>query len=194
MGKGEVVDEKGNAIVSGGHYRAGLCVFYYRELDREVPIPFEEQILHQDEHLIVVDKPHFLPVVPAGRFLRETLLVRLKKKLNLEDLVPIHRIDRDTAGIVIFSCDAATRSAYASLFQNRKVKKIYEALAPSLPGMRFPIVYRSRMVRGEPFFRMREIEGQPNSETHIDVFETRDSVTLYRLSPVTGRTHQLRVI
>ena len=193
MGKGEVVDENGVRLNPSSPYETGTRVFYYRSLDNELAMPFEENILYQDDNLIVADKPHFLPVVPSGRFLRETLLIRLKKKFSLEDLVPIHRIDRDTAGIVIFSCNPATRGAYTSLFQKHKVEKVYEAIAPNLPGTRFPIIYRSCMARGEPFFRMKQIEGNVNSETRIDILEVRDNVTLYQLRPLTGRKHQLRV-
>jgi len=119
-------------------------------------------------------------VVPSGRFLHETLLVRLRKKGELEPLVPIHRIDRETAGVVLFSRNPATRGLYASLFQNRKVKKVYEGLARTLPSLRFPVTRRSRMVAGEPFFRMKEVEGEPNSETTIEVLKEMNGVTLYR--------------
>lgn len=197
MAKGELVDETGLRLNSGSAYRVGACIFYYRELESEERIPFDEHILYQDEHILVVDKPHFLPVIPAGRFLHETLLVRLKMKWKLEQLVPVHRLDRETAGVVLFSVNAATRGHYTSLFQNRKVTKLYEALASALPDISFPVTRRSRIVRGEPFFRMKEIEGDPNSETHIDVAENAGSsmsgAMLYRLTPVTGRKHQLRV-
>jgi tRNA pseudouridine32 synthase/23S rRNA pseudouridine746 synthase len=197
MAKGELVDETGRRLNSGSAYRAGACIFYYRELGPERRIPFDEHILYQDEHLLVVDKPHFLPVIPAGRFLHETLLVRLKKKWKLDQLVPVHRLDRETAGVVLFSVNPITRGDYTSLFRNRRVRKVYEAFAPAPPDIRFPLTRRSRIVPGEPFFRMKEIEGNPNSETHIDVAETAGGSTggamLYRLTPVTGRKHQLRL-
>jgi tRNA pseudouridine32 synthase/23S rRNA pseudouridine746 synthase len=193
MSKGAVVDEKGLHLNADSPYREGACIFYYRELEGEPPIPFEENILYQDDNILVVDKPHFLPVTPSGRFLHETLLVRLKKKLALEDLVPIHRIDRETAGIVIFSHNPATRGDYMSLFKKRKMEKVYEALAPTLPDGHFPMMHRSCMARGEPFFRMKEIEGTSNSETRIDVLENMGEITRYQLCPVTGRKHQLRV-
>jgi len=193
MNEGKVVDENGIVLTVKSPYRRGTRIFYYRELEEEPPIPFNEEILYQDDNLIVADKPHFLPVVPSGRFLRETLLVRLKRKLNLEELVPVHRIDRDTAGVVIFSCNTLTRGHYASLFQKRSVEKVYEALAPTLPTAHFPIRHQSRIVRGEPFFRMKEIGGKPNSETLIDILEKKGDTTLYQLRPLTGRKHQLRV-
>lgn len=193
MDRGEVIDGDGVCLRPDSPYRRGACIFYYRELEGETPIPFEENILYRDDHLLVADKPHFLPVIPSGRFLHETLLVRLKKKTGLAHLTPIHRLDRETAGVVIFSHNPATRGAYQSLFQQRAVEKVYEALAGMLPDAVFPFTYRSRMVEGTPFFRMREAPGEPNTETHIDILERRGDVALYRLRPVTGRKHQLRV-
>lgn len=193
MGKGEVVDENGIPVDKDTPCRRGSYIFYYRELEKETPIPFEEVVIYRDDHILVADKPHFLPVMPSGRFLRETLLVRLKNKLKLEQLVPIHRIDRETAGVVMFSHNPETRGDYASLFHKREIRKVYEALAPNLLDGCFPMVYRSCMVEGERFFCMREIDGTPNSETHIDILENRGDTTLYRLTPVTGRKHQLRV-
>lgn len=193
MSRGEVVDASGTRIGPDSAYQRGACIFYYRELEGETPIPFAENILYQDEQILVADKPHFLPVIPSGRFLHETLLVRLKKKTGLEHLTPIHRIDRETAGVVVFSHDPATRGDYQSLFQKREVNKVYEALAGSLHGAQFPITYKSRMVEGKKFFLMEESEGMPNSETRIELIEDMGDVSLYRLHPVTGRKHQLRV-
>jgi tRNA pseudouridine32 synthase/23S rRNA pseudouridine746 synthase len=193
MRKREVVDEHGIPLGAESPCRKGTLIFYYRALKHETPIPFEEGILYQDDHILVADKPHFLPVIPSGRFLRETLLVRLKKRLKLDNLVPLHRIDRETAGVVMFSHNPKTRSNYASLFTKHEVRKVYKALAPTLPGNHFPLTRRSCLVKGEPFFRMKEVEGIPNSETSIDVVENMGAITLYRLIPVTGRQHQLRV-
>lgn len=191
--RGLVLDEAGRRIDAGTPYRAGACVYYYREPEAEHAIPFDERVLYRDEHIIVADKPHFLPVVPAGHYLRETLLVRLRRKTGLKDLAPLHRIDRETAGLVVFSVNASTRGAYASLFRERKVEKVYEAIAGEARTLDFPVVRRSRIVAGEPFFRMKEASGEPNSETHVEVLEEGRGVSLYRLRPVTGRKHQLRV-
>ena len=193
MARGEVLNGDGAVLGPDSAYRRGMRIFYYRELERETPIPFQEAILYQDEHLVVVDKPHFLPMTPGGRFVQETLLTRLKKSLDCAELTPIHRLDRETAGVVIFSRQVASRGAYQTLFQRREVRKTYEALAPVLAGRDFPFTYRSRMVEGEQFFLMREEAGEPNSETVIDVIERRGEVNLYRLYPHTGRKHQLRV-
>ncbi len=193
MEKGNVVDGNGTRLAQDSPCRTGSYIFYYRELDEETAIPFEESVLYRDEHIVVADKPHFLPVIPSGRYLKETLLVRLKQKLMLDDLVPIHRIDRETAGIVIFSLNAGTRGRYASLFHRRSVHKVYEALAAYDPGMQFPVERASRIVAGKPFFRMDEAEGPPNAHTRISIIEKKDGIALYRLEPLTGRKHQLRV-
>lgn len=193
MAKGQVVDETGRCLDAKSPYCAGSCIFYYRELEAEPHIPFPETVLFQDEHLLVADKPHFLPVVPAGRFLQETLLVRLKKKLNLESLVPLHRIDRETAGLVLFSINPATRTQYTMLFQNRNIEKVYQALAGVHPELQFPLTRHSRIVTGEPFFRMQEVDGPPNTETWMDQLEQQNNLALYELQPRTGKKHQLRL-
>lgn len=193
LARGEVVDDRGRPLRADTACRQNAKIFYYRELPPETPIPFEETILHADAHLLAVDKPHFLPVTPSGRFLQETLLVRLRRKTGLAHLSPIHRLDRETAGVMLFSVDPASRGRYQSLFQKRVVSKVYEALADPLPEVDFPLTYRSRMVDGTPFFRMREVPGEPNSETVITPVETRGDHVLYRLEPLTGRKHQLRL-
>lgn len=193
MARGEVVDENGKEFTATSAYRWGGRVFYYREVEVETVVPFEEQILFQDQHILVVDKPHFLPVIPSGRFLHETLLVRLKKKHQLPQLSPVHRLDRETAGVMIFSVNTQTRGAYQSLFQQRVVQKEYEALAPSLVNVDLPFVYRSRLETGSPFFRMQEVPGEPNSETCLERIEQTGEISRYRLRPLTGRKHQLRV-
>jgi tRNA pseudouridine32 synthase/23S rRNA pseudouridine746 synthase len=193
LARGEVVDAGGNPLHADSRVRQGMRIWYYRELEAETPIPFAERILFQDEHLLVADKPHFLPMIPTGRFLHETLLVRLKHKLGLPHLTPIHRLDRETAGVVIFSHNPKTRGVYQSMFQKRSIRKVYEALAAPMEGRSFPFTHRSRMVDGTPFFRMQEVPGEPNSETLVELVARRGDVALYRLHPHTGRKHQLRV-
>jgi len=193
MSKGQVLDETGRRVDPQTGYRAGACIFYYRELKDEEAIPYVERVLYQDEHILLADKPHFLPVIPSGRFLEQTLLVRLRKHYNLEGLVPVHRLDRETAGVVLFSINPETRGLYTSLFRNRKVARVYEALAPKQDAAKFPTTRRSRIVPGEPFFRMKEVPGAANSETHISPISDVGRNTLYKLVPVTGKKHQLRL-
>lgn len=191
--RGRVLDAEGAALALDAPYRPGAEIRYFREVADEPVIPYTETVLHADADLVVADKPHFLPVTPAGGFVRETLLARLVQRLGNPDLVPLHRIDRDTAGLVLFSANPATRAAYQALFPERRIQKRYEAIAPALPGVSFPLVRSTRLVRGEPFFRMQEVEGVPNSETRIEVLERAGAWWRYALEPVTGRKHQLRV-
>ena len=191
--RGMVLDASGVQLVADAPYRLGAQIRYFREVVSEAAIPFQEALLHVDAHLVVADKPHFLPVTPAGGHVRETLLARLVRRLGNPDLVPLHRIDRDTAGLVLFSANRATRDAYQSLFRHRRIHKRYEAIAPALPGLELPCIHASRLETGEPFFRMREVDGAPNSQTRVDVIERKGESWHYALEPVTGRKHQLRV-
>lgn len=193
MSKGEVVTEQGDALAPTAPYQSHIRIFYYREIPNEARIPFDEKVIHQDDHLLVVDKPHFLPVSPSGKFLKETLLVRLKNLTQIDALAPIHRLDRATAGVMLFSTNKSSRGLYQSLFQNRSVTKYYEAIGLSNSQLTFPLNYKSRLVKGEPFFRMKEVDGDPNSETHISVKKMTGDLTHYLLKPVTGKQHQLRV-
>ena len=201
MADGDVEDEFGVRVTPERLYQGHIRVYYYRDLEVEPHIPFDEVILHQDEHLIVVDKPHFLPVTPSGKYLQETVLVRLKRKLKLDDLVPIHRIDRDTAGLVLFSVQSATRNAYQALFRDRAVHKTYEAIAPFRPNLVFPLTRHSRIVEdtseGRGFMTQTEVEASPNAPlnalTHIQALEVKENLARYQLKPVTGKRHQLRV-
>lgn len=193
MQRGRVLDAAGTALAPDAPYRVGLEIQYFREVPDEAPVPFEEHVLYADEHLVVADKPPLLPVTPSGRYLEHTLLRRLQRRLDNPQLVPLHRIDRATSGLVLFSAHPDSRAAYQSLFRERRIHKAYLALAAPLPGVALPHVRRSRIVPGEPFFRMREGEGEPNSETHVALDAALGDHWRYRLTPVTGRKHQLRL-
>ena len=188
-----VIDEFGSLVTPERPYPSHMRIYYYRAVNEEQRIPFDEVILFQDEHLIVADKPHFLPVTPSGHYLQETLLVRLRKRLGIDSLIPIHRIDRETAGLVLFSVQPGERNAYQGLFRDRVVIKHYEAIAPWNSDLTFPIIRKSRIVEDQPFFRQCEVPGMPNSETKIDVIEKMGGLARYALSPITGKKHQLRV-
>ena len=191
--RGRVLDAERHALSADAPYRVGQTVLYFREVIDEPRIPFEETVLHIDQHLVVADKPHFLPVAPTGRHVRETLLTRLVSRLGIRELVPLHRIDRDTAGLVLFSADPHSRRAYQDLFRQRRIEKRYEAVAPALPGCVFPLLRETRLVKSEPFFRMQEVEGDANTRTRIEVLAAEEEWWRYALYPVSGRKHQLRV-
>jgi tRNA pseudouridine32 synthase/23S rRNA pseudouridine746 synthase len=193
MQQGELVDEEGVAVAAQQPYRPGIRLYYYRSIPEEPRVPFNEVVLFQDELLVVADKPHFLPVTPGGRHLQETLLVRLKRRLGIDTLAPLHRLDRETAGVVVFAVRTGTRGAYQALFAQRQVTKHYEAIAPWRPELSFPLIHRSRLVQDDHFLRMREVQGEANAETLIEVLAVQGDTARYRLTPLTGRTHQLRV-
>ncbi len=189
----DVVDERGVVVTPDRVFEPGLRLYYYRSLPAEPQLPFEETVLYQDEHLLVADKPHFMPVTPAGHYLHQTLLVRLKNRLGLDDFAPLHRLDRETAGLVMFSVQRATRGLYHALFSGRQITKHYEAVAPWCGDVVFPREHRSRMEESPQFFRMHEVPGPPNTQTRMDVLEVAGGWARYRLSPITGKRHQLRV-
>lgn len=193
LARGEVVDARGRVLEATTPFEAGLKVYYYRQPAVEPRFPQDEAVLFQDEWIVVADKPHFMPVTPSGRHLHETLLVRLKRRLAIDTLAPVHRIDRDTAGLVLFSVQPATRGAYQSVFRERTAHKVYEAIAPVRDGLVLPHRHRSRLEDGESFMTMREVAGEPNSETLIELVERRGAWGRYRLQPLTGKRHQLRV-
>lgn len=191
--RGRVLDARGRVLSADHPWQVGLEIQYFREVADEPEIPHQEAILHADAHLLVADKPHFLPVTPAGAYVQQTLLARLIARTGNTALVPLHRLDRLTAGLVLFSTRPETRDAYQRLFRERRIDKTYEALAPALPALDFPRERHSRLVPGEPFFRMAEAPGEPNARTRIEVIEADGPEWRYRLYPDTGRKHQLRV-
>lgn len=190
MRAGRVMDAQGQVVSPERPYAKALKVWYYRELAHEPVVAGDAPVLFQDDWLVVADKPHFLPVIPSGRHVRETLLVRLKKQLGLDTLVPIHRIDRETAGLVVFAIQPATRGAYQRLFEQRLVAKRYEALVHWPPPAALPAVYRSRLE--SVFMRSQEVPGEPNSETALEVLAEHGHFAHLALRPHTGRKHQLR--
>ena len=195
MAEGKVTDVESGALAPDAAFVPGRLVCYFRELPAEPRIPFEAQVLYRDEHLLVADKPHFLPTIPSGRFVEETLLTRLRRSTGLAQLAPLHRLDRGTAGLVLFSVNEHTRGGYTALFAGRRITKTYEALAAHRDDLVFPMLRRSRIVAGKPFFRQREIDDglEANAETLIERVERRGRHSLYSLQPRTGRKHQLRL-
>jgi tRNA pseudouridine32 synthase / 23S rRNA pseudouridine746 synthase len=197
MARGDVLDHAGARMLPDHAYRAREKLFYYRDIPQEPRIPFDEVILFQDEHIVVVDKPHFLPVAPVGRYVQETVLVRVKRKLGIDSLAPMHRIDRETAGLVLFTVQSNTRGKYQSLFEQRMVKKNYEAIARWRDDLQLPMTYRSHIVESDAFMQMREIDREhgleSNAETRIELLEINGELARYQLTPLTGKKHQLRV-
>jgi tRNA pseudouridine32 synthase/23S rRNA pseudouridine746 synthase len=211
---GEIVGEAGIALDRSTPMQDHTFIWYYRTLPPETRIPVELNILHQDDHLLVVDKPHFLPTTPGGTYIQESALVRLRNQLGLPDLIPMHRLDRMTAGILLLSTNPETRGKYQVLFEKRQVQKEYECVsaaepAPGHPAVDFPVVVRNRMTKSRSYLLAEVVDGEPNAETRIERLRTFDASgapdgapdadggphrrALYRLEPHSGKTHQLRV-
>jgi tRNA pseudouridine32 synthase/23S rRNA pseudouridine746 synthase len=192
MASGDVFDQSGYVVSPDTPFRSHQKIFYYRQLKNELRIPFEETVLYQDELIVVADKPHFLPVIPSGTYLQETLLIRLKRRLGIETLTPMHRIDRDTAGIVLFAVNPSHRNLYQSLFRQKQINKTYQAIASYCKNLAYPLNYYSRLIESRSFMQMIEVEGNANSHTIIDLVETQGMLSRFCLTPITGVKHQLR--
>ena len=190
---GLVYDAHGQRLHIDSPFQAHTHCFYYRFLAHEVTVPFQHQILFENEDLLVVDKPHFLTMSPTGQYVQQTLLVRLKQQTGNEQLTPIHRLDRETAGVVLFSKQPASRGLYQQMFAERQVRKTYHAIAPFRADLSFPCTTRYRMEKGQPFYTMQVVDGVPNSETDIELLAHNGHLAKYLLKPVTGKQHQLRV-
>jgi tRNA pseudouridine32 synthase / 23S rRNA pseudouridine746 synthase len=187
---GEVVDRHGTALDPATVLPAGAVVYLYRELRDEVPVPFDIPVLYRDDDIVVADKPHFLATMPRGRHVAQTALVRLRRQLGLDELSPAHRLDRLTAGVLLFTARREVRGAYQTLFARGDVHKTYLARAAVDPNVALPRVMSSRIIKHRSNFQAVEEAGEPNAETLVELVSPDG---LYRLTPRTGRTHQLRV-
>ena len=199
MAAGVLVDGAGDRVAPGQAYIPHGKLYYYRTVPNEAANVAQACVLFEDALLVVADKPHFLPVTPSGHYLQETLLVRLRRQLGVDALTPLHRIDRETAGIVLFAKQPATCAGYHALFAGRAVAKVYQAIAPVNPLLQFPLTRASTLVTSHHFMQMRETTDdaatarEPNAQTGIELLETRGALARYRLRPLTGKRHQLRV-
>ncbi|MFE2044160.1 pseudouridine synthase [Streptomyces sp. NPDC059477] len=191
---GLVVGADGRAVAPETDFVPGMYVWFHRELPYEVPVPFPIDVVYRDEHLVVADKPHFLATTPRGSHVVQSALARLRRELDLPALGAAHRLDRLTAGLVLFTVRPGERGAYQRLFGERRVRKEYEAVAPYDPGLALPRTVRSRILKERGVLAAREIPGEPNAVTEVVLAEHRaDGLGRYRLLPTTGQTHQLRV-
>jgi tRNA pseudouridine32 synthase/23S rRNA pseudouridine746 synthase len=193
---GKVHWHDGTLITANSPFQPQQRVYYYREVDDEPTIPFAEKILFQDEHILVAYKPHFLPVTPGGIYIEECLQNRLRHKIGSDTLQALHRLDRATAGLVLFSVNQSTRHLYHHLFETQQINKTYQAIATvnsseSLTGHQWEI--KNRIVKSEPRFLMKVTEGKANSHSEIHCLEHSANKALFELTPHTGKTHQLRL-
>jgi tRNA pseudouridine32 synthase / 23S rRNA pseudouridine746 synthase len=192
--EGKVLDGASIPITFATPYVPCARIYYFREVGQEPVIPFKETILFQDAEILVACKPHFLPVTPGGPYVDECLLNRLRSNTGIHDLAPLHRIDRETAGIVMFSVNRTTRGLYGELFRTGGIEKTYEALSvcTHLPE-RDTWQVEDRIVQGEPWFRMKTVPGMVNARSTIRLVAVNNNRARFLLHPLTGKTHQLRI-
>jgi tRNA pseudouridine32 synthase/23S rRNA pseudouridine746 synthase len=194
IGHGQVTVSDGTRVRCDTPYRHGLTVFYRKEVEAEPPVTLRPSIVYCDDNLLVVDKPHGMPVTPSGDHVDRSALVHLQKTTGLADLCPIHRLDRETAGLLILSVKPETRAAYHTLFFERRVEREYIAASFTRgPLLQTRWRIEQRLEAGEPWFRQRIVAGRVNSVTDIEVIRTGQEVAEFRLTPMTGKKHQLRV-
>ncbi|MFJ7966923.1 pseudouridine synthase [Streptomyces sp. NPDC096324] len=193
IGEGLIVLEDGRPLTAEEAYAPGLFLWFHRELPHEERVPFPLDVVYRDEHIVVADKPHFLATTPRGSHVAETALARLRRELELPELGAAHRLDRLTAGLVLFTVRPGERGAYQSLFRDRLIAKEYEAVAPYDSGLGLPRTVSSRILKERGVMAAREVAGEPNAVSVVDLVEHRDGLGRYRLTPRTGQTHQLRV-
>jgi tRNA pseudouridine32 synthase/23S rRNA pseudouridine746 synthase len=170
-----------------------MYVWFHRALADEERVPYPVEVVYRDEHVVVADKPHFLATTPRGSHVAETALARLRRDLGIPTLTAAHRLDRLTAGLVLFTVRPEERGAYQSLFRDKRVGKEYEAIAPYHPDVALPRTVRSRIVKERGVMAAREVAGEPNAVSRVELLEHRAGLGRYRLLPRTGQTHQLRV-
>lgn len=194
LAAGLVVTADGRPVTDATRRRRGMDVWTYREPAPEVAVPGELAVLHRDERVLVVDKPHFLATTPRAGHVTETALVRARRDLGPDELAPAHRLDRLTAGVLLFTTDPAYRAAYQDLFATRRVRKSYLAVAPAPEGTARVRERSSRIVKTRGVLQAAEVDGEADAHSRITLLDRRDDqLGLYRLEPTTGRTHQLRV-
>lgn len=201
----DVLNADGQPVAAADPCPPGRLLWYWRRTAPEPRVPFELGLLHRCERLVVVDKPPFLAVTPGGRHVQETVLLRLQRQLGLPSLSPLHRLDRDTQGVLAFAVRPADRDRYQALWRERAVTKVYEAIAPWSDALDRPLRALHRLVEpdDERFMQMQVVAGDPNAETWVERLHEVDPahtpgatpgqrLALYRLTPLTGRKHQLR--
>lgn len=194
IAEGRFVDDAGRVMRADDPYRPHIFIWFHRDLPEETPVPYEIEILYRDDRIVVVDKPHFLSTIPRGRHIRESVLVRLRAQLGLPELGAAHRLDRLTAGVLLLTTQRRWRAPYQTMFEQRTVTKRYEALAPVPEGVNFPLTVRSHIVKDRGVLQAYEVPGaEPNALTRVELAERVGDLGRYVLSPVTGRTHQLRL-
>lgn len=218
---GEVRLDDGTILTGDSPYMPGERIWYFRELADEPQLPSDMPVLYEDEHVLAIDKPHFLPTTPRGAYIAQTALTKLRVREQNPLLIPIHRLDRPTAGVLLFAKTVEARRPFQMMFQHRQVSKTYRAVAPvpaaaaeqalSAEGLQV----RSHIQKIRDQLQVQQLSEQecaaqgvePNTLTTVKILRTftpsaqavegwraepNREWALYDLAPHTGKTHQLR--
>lgn len=184
----------GAPVAEDDAYRPHVFVWFHRDLRDEPEVPGPLPVIHRDDRLVVVDKPAFLSSIPRGDHVVQSVVVRLRAELGLPELSTLHRLDRVTSGVLMLATEQRWRAPYQQLFEQGAVRKTYRALAAWRPDLELPLTVRNHIAKERGAWRAEVVPGAPvNAETLVEI-ESRDGdLAVYRLSPRTGRTHQLRL-
>ncbi len=192
LARGEFVDQHGHPWSGEEPYRPHTFVWFHRELRDEPPVPGEIVILHQDERIVVIDKPHFLSSIPRGRHVLQSVVVKARQLLDLPELSAAHRLDRGTAGVLLMTTEKRWRAAYHSVFSDPRTQKTYRAIAPIRDDLTFPRRVESRLTKRVGTLQAETLPGTPNAVTDIELLDSRPPWAMYEVTPRTGKTHQIR--
>lgn len=194
LADGRFVLDDGTPITGREPYRPHTFIWFHRDRRDEPVVPFKIELLYADERIVVIDKPHFLATIPRGNHVLQSVVVRVRNELGFPDASPAHRLDRLTAGVLVLTTEKKWRGAYQEAFRHRQIHKRYDALAPISDSLEFPQVVRNHIVKERGNLQAVVYpDREPNSETLVELAERRGNIGCYRLTPITGRTHQLRV-
>ncbi len=194
LAEARFVHDDGSVVLEHEAYAPHTFVWFHRDLPDEVPVPGQIRVVHRDDRLLVIDKPAFLSSIPRGRHVRESVVVRLRDELDLPELSPLHRLDRITSGLLMLATERRWRGPYQSMFQAGTVRKTYRALAPVRPDLQLPVTVRNHLVKRRGVWQAEVRPGAAtNAETLVELETVLDGLGVYRLTPRTGRTHQLRI-
>ncbi len=188
------VYESGSPVRGDDPYRSNTFVWFHRDLPDEAVVPGRIRIVYRDERIVVVDKPPFLSTIPRGQHVRQSVVVRMRDELGLPELSPLHRLDRVTSGLVLLATEKRWRGPYQSLFERREVGKVYRAMAAHRPDLPLPVTVRNHLVKHRGRMQAEVVpDAAPNAESLVERESILADGAVYRLTPHTGRTHQLRV-
>jgi tRNA pseudouridine32 synthase/23S rRNA pseudouridine746 synthase len=175
-------------------YLPHTFVWFHRDLRDEASVPGELTIVHRDERIIVVDKPPFLSTIPRGQHVQQSVVVRLRHELGLPELSTLHRLDRVTSGLLLLATERRWRGPYQVMFEHGTVRKTYRALAAYRDDLALPVTVRNHIHKTRGEWQAEVVPGGPvNAETLIELESRMGDLAVYRLTPRTGRTHQLRL-